>query len=189
MPISICTKRIHNVKPGERAGVVYRFPQRRPHQKSLNHHGACPGIQAEEGLVEDRVVLCDCHCVAMYYTAVSIIPERGFVMCWVSDCGRYYGKALGYFHLRTTAPTTLERIDKNTRSMTRCQSESCKTGSSMAVTHSDDATGDEGKTCWYCFECGMEFPYLKPRVLRGRPPRSSGPVASTDGRHRLPPKL
>jgi hypothetical protein len=139
--------------------------------------------------VEDRVVLCDCHCAAMYQTAVSIMPERGFVMCWTSDCGRYYEKSLGYFHLRTTAPTTLERIDNNTRRMTRCQSESCKTGSSMAITHPDDATGDEGKTCWYCSECGMELPYSSPRVLRERPSRSSGPVVITDGRHKLPAKL
>ena len=116
------------------------------------------------------------------------MPERGFVMCWASDCGRYYEKSLGYFHLRTTVPT-LERIDKNTHRMTLCQSENCKTGSSMAISHSGDATSDEGKMCWYCFECGTELPYSIPRRLRGRPLRSSGPVGTTDGRHKLPAKL
>jgi hypothetical protein len=160
-----------------------------PRQMSVIIMLHAPGIQTEEGLVEDKVVLCDCHCAAMYHTAVSIMPERGFVMCWASDCGRYYNHSLGYFHLRTTAPTTLEHIDTNTRRMTRCQSESCKTGSSMAITHSDDATGDKGKTCWYCFECGTELPYSIPRVLRGGPPRSSEPVEIADGRHRRPAKL
>jgi hypothetical protein len=176
-------------KPGERAGVAYRFPRKTPPPKERNHHVAHPGPQTEEGLVEDRVVLCDCHCAAMYHTAVSIMPEDGFVMCWVSDCGRYYGKSLGYFHLRTTVPTTLERIDRNTRRMTRCQSENCTAGSPMAITHSGDASSDEGKMCWYCFECGTELPYSIPRVLRRRPPRSSGPVGVTDDRHRLPAKL
>jgi hypothetical protein len=136
-----------------------------------------------EGLMSDRVVLCDCHCAPMYHEAVSIMPNRGFVMCWVSDCGRYYSRSLGYFHLRPPMPVTFECIDKETRRMTRCLNSGCSTDSSMAIVHLEDAQSDEGKICWHCFECGRQVPHHKPR-LRSRSLTSSRP--SQVGPHGLP---
>ncbi len=107
--------------------------------------------------MSDKQVLCDCHFAPMYYEPVSIIPERDFVMCWTADCGRYYNKSLGYFHLRPAMPSTLERIDKFTRRMTRCLSDDCSEVGSMALVRSAEATNQESKACWYCFECDMEF--------------------------------
>jgi hypothetical protein len=138
-------------------------------------HLAHPGIYIEEA-EGARAVLCDCHCGPMYYFPVSLMPRSDFVMCWVSECGRCYNKSLGYFHLRTTRPTR-ERIDQDTRSMALCPNENCPTCSSMAVTRSDDASSGESKTCWFCFNCGTEFPRrnvcgLWKRLLRSfRPSR------------------
>jgi hypothetical protein len=67
-------------------------------------------------LVGGRAILCDCHCGPMYYFPVSLMLEGDFVMCWVSDCGRCYNNALGYFNLRTTRPA-VARIDGGTRSV------------------------------------------------------------------------
>jgi hypothetical protein len=133
-----------------------------PFQKG-GRHLAPPGIYIEEE-VGGRNVLCDCHCAPMYYFPVSLMPRDNFVMCWVSECGRCYNKFLGYFHLRTTSPT-LERIDEDTRRMALCPNENCPTCSSMAITRSDDASGGEDKICWYCFDCGTEFPRRKVRGL------------------------
>jgi hypothetical protein len=119
-------------------------------------HLAHPGINIEEE-VGGRAILCNCHCRPMYYFPVSLVPKGDFVMCWVSECGRCYNKSFGYFHLRTTG-STRGRIDKDTRSMALCPNENCPTGSCMAITRSDDASSGEGKTCWYCFDCGTEFP-------------------------------
>jgi hypothetical protein len=137
-------------------------------------HLADPGINIEE-VVDGRAILCDCHCGPMYYFPVSLTPEGDFVMCWVSECGRCYNKSLGYFHLRTTSSTP-ERINEDTRSMALCPNENCPTCSSMAITRSDDASSREDETCWYCFDCGTEFPRrhvggLLDRLLRiFRPP-------------------
>ena len=130
-----------------------------------------------------RAVLCDCHCGPMYYFPVSLMPMDDFVMCWVSECGRCYNKSLGYFHLRTTRPTR-ERIDEDTRSMALCPNENCPKCSSMAITRSDDASGDEDKTCWYCFECKTEFPPTNVRGFWKRLLRSFRPSSY----RRLPPR-
>jgi hypothetical protein len=119
-------------------------------------HLADPGINIE-GAVDGRDILCDCHCGPMYYFPVSLTPTGDFVMCWVSECGRCYKKSLGYFHLRATRPT-LDRINEDTRSMTLCPNENCPTCSFMAITRSGDASSGEDETCWYCFDCGTEFP-------------------------------
>jgi len=136
---------------------------------------AHPVLYIEEA-ADSRAVLCDCHCGPMYYFPVSLMPEADFVMCWVSECGRCYNKSLGYFHLRTSRPTR-ERVDQDTRSMALCPNENCAPFSSMAITRSDDASSDEGKTCWYCFDCGTEFPVtnvggLWQRLLRSFRPSS-----------------
>jgi hypothetical protein len=138
-------------------------------------HLAHPGIYIEEK-VDSRAVLCDCHCGPMYYFPVSLMPKGDFVLCWVSDCGRCYNKSLGCFHLRTTRPT-LGRIDEDTRSIAPCPNENCPTCSSMAITRADDASSGEDKTCWYCFDCGTEFPRrslsgLWERLLRSFRPSS-----------------
>jgi hypothetical protein len=132
--------------------------------------------------MSDRVVLCDCHCARMYHEAVSILPKRGFVFCWVSDCGRYYSKSLGYFHLRTPTTASIECIDKDTRRMMRCSKSGCAKDSSMAIIRSDDATSDIEKICWRCFECGSEFPHHNSR-LQNRSVKSSRP--SQSGSHGL----
>jgi hypothetical protein len=85
-------------------------------------------------------------------------------MCWVSECGRCYNKSLGYFHLRT-AKATPERTDEDMRRMALCPNESCPTCRSMAITRSDDTSTGGDNTCWYCFDCGMEFPHHKVRGL------------------------
>jgi hypothetical protein len=133
-------------------------------------HPAHPGIEIEEE-VGGRAVLCDCHCRPMYYFPVSLMPEGDFVMCWVSECGRCYNKSLGYFHLRITSPAQ-ERIDEDTRNMAPCPNENCPACSSMAITRSNDASTGGDKTCWYCLDCGTEFPRhnvrgLWERLLRG----------------------
>jgi hypothetical protein len=115
-------------------------------------------------LLGGRAVLCDCHCEPMYYFPVFLGPKSDFVMCWVSDCGRCYNESLGYFHLRTTRPTP-ERVDEDTRRMALCPNESCPTRRSMAITRFDDVSSGEDKTCWYCFDCGTEFPHHKVRGL------------------------
>jgi hypothetical protein len=114
--------------------------------------------------VGGRAVLCDCHCEPMYYFPVFLWPKADFVMCWVSDCGRCYNKSLGYFNLRTTR-LTLGRIDEDTRTMALCPNETSAMHSSMVVTRSDDASADEDKTWWYCFDCGTEFPRRNVRGL------------------------
>jgi hypothetical protein len=131
------------------------FQKRDPH---LTH----PGIDIEEA-VGGREILCDCHCGPMYYFPVSLTPTDDFVMCWVSECGRCYNKSLGYFYLRATR-STLERINEDTRSMALCPNENCSPSSSMAITRSDEAFNGQDKTCWYCLDCGTEFPR---RQLRG----------------------
>jgi DNA-directed RNA polymerase subunit M/transcription elongation factor TFIIS len=136
-------------------------------------HLAHPGGDLEEA-VGDRPVLCDCHLGPMYHFPVSLKCKDDFVMCWVSECGRCYNKALGYFHLRTSSPT-LSRIDEDTRSMALCPNEHCPTCSSMAITRSADASGGEDKACWFCFDCGTEFPRRNVRGLWERLLRSFRP--------------
>jgi hypothetical protein len=121
-----------------------------------------------------RAVLCDCHCGPMYYFPLSLVPKDDFVMCWVSECGRCYNKSLGYFRLHTTS-ATLSRIDEDTRSMALCPNEHCPPCSSMAITRSDAASSGEEKTCWYCFDCGTEFPRSHVRGLWERLVRSFRP--------------
>jgi hypothetical protein len=119
-------------------------------------HLADPGNNIEDA-VDGRDILCDCHGGPMYYFPVSLTPTGDFVMCWVSECGRCYNKSLGYFHLRPTRQT-LERINEDTRRMALCPNENCPTCSSMAITRSGDAPSGEDHACWYCFDCGTEFP-------------------------------
>lgn len=137
-----------------------------PPLRKAGLHFAHPRIDLEEA-VGDRAVLCDCHREPMYYFPVSLMPKGDFVMCWVSECGRCYNKTLGYFHLRTTSPT-LGRVNEDTRSMAFCPNENCPTSRSMAITRSADASSDEDQTCWYCFECGTEFPGRNLGGLWGR---------------------
>jgi hypothetical protein len=136
-------------------------------------HLACPETNSEEEL-DGRDILCGCHCAPMYYFPVSLTPTGDFVMCWESECGRCYNKSLGYFHLRTTSSTP-ERINEDTRSMALCPNEKCPTCSFMAITRSDDASSGESKTCWFCFDCGTEFPRRNVRGLWERLLRSFRP--------------
>jgi hypothetical protein len=145
-------RRMGNETRWRRPSVSFDAPSFQKDGLHLAHAGTY--IEEEVG---GRAVLCDCHLGPMYYFPVSLVHKGDFVMCWVSECGRCYNKSLGYFHLRTTKPT-LERVDEDTRSMALCPNGHCPTDSSMAITRSDDASSGEDKTCWYCFECGTEFP-------------------------------
>jgi hypothetical protein len=126
-----------------------------PFQKGGLYLEPC-GIYIEE-VVGGRPILCDYHCGPMYHFPVFLARKGDFVMCWVSDCGRCYNESLGYFHLRTTRPT-LGRSNEDKRSMAVCPNETCPTRSSMAITRSDDPSSGDDKTCWFCFDCGAEFP-------------------------------
>jgi hypothetical protein len=145
-------------------------------------HLAPPGIYSEEA-EGGRAILCDCHCGPMYYFPVSLMLKSDFVMCWVSECGRCYNKSLGYFHLRTTRPT-LRRIDEDTRAVALCPNEHYPTCSSMAITRSADPPSGKDQTCWYCFDCGTEFPRRNVRGLWERLLRSFRPSSY----QRLPAK-
>ena len=152
-----------------RSSVSFDDP---PFQKD-GLHPAHPGIYLEEE-VGGRAVLCDCHCGPMYYFPISLMANSDFLMCWVSECGRCYNESMGYFHLRTIGATP-ERIDENTHRMALCPNENCPTCSSMAITRSDDMSSGEGKTWWYCFHCGTEFPRRNVRGLWERLLRSFRP--------------
>jgi hypothetical protein len=84
------------------------------------------------------------------------LPELGRIMCWASDCGRYYSQHhLGYFHLRAATPTPLAHIDKGTQGMMRCSSDTCTADSPMVIIRANLSASDEGKPNWHCFECGL----------------------------------
>jgi hypothetical protein len=103
--------------------------------------------------MEIAIIVCDCHLSPMYYSFCQL-PELGCVMCWVSDCERYYSQHLGYFHLRAATPTALAHIDKETQGMMRCSSETCTADSSMVIIRANLPASDTGKPNWHCFECG-----------------------------------
>jgi hypothetical protein len=139
-----------------------------------------------EAAADDATVLCDCHCEPMYYFPVSLISTSDFVMCWVSECGRCYGRSLGYFRLRPAKPT-LSRVDEASRRITRCPNQNCPTSNSMAVTRCRNASGGEEEIRWHCFECGTELPFhnfgtLWKWLLRSfGPPAHHGSQSGTDG--------
>jgi hypothetical protein len=127
-----------------------------------------------EEAVDDTALLCDCHCGPMYYFPVSLKSTSDFRMCWVADCGRCYGRSLGYFRLRPAKPM-ISRVDEGSRRIVRCPNKNCSGSSFMAVTRRGDVSSDEREICWHCFECGTERPFYTFITLWKRLLRSFGP--------------
>ena len=98
----------------------------------------------------DRVVVCDCHYAPMNCEAMVLLPSGKTVMCWVSDCGRYYSRLQGYFHLHGL--TEGRYVDSNTRVTRACAGETCAGRRYMGLV-SDGLAGQAAY--WYCFKCGQ----------------------------------
>jgi hypothetical protein len=87
----------------------------------------------------------------MQYQAMVLLPSGKTVMCWVSDCGRYYSRLLGYFHLH--GPTeSANYVDSNTRVTRACAGETCAGKRFMGLVY-DGLAGQAAY--WYCFKCGL----------------------------------
>jgi hypothetical protein len=98
----------------------------------------------------DRIVVCDCHRSPMQCQAMILLPSGKTIVCWTGDCGRYYSRLLGYFHLHGLTEAG-DCIDPNTRVTKRCPGETCSEKRYMGLV-SDKLNG---KTAyWCCFKCG-----------------------------------
>jgi hypothetical protein len=107
------------------------------------------------GPAMDRVVVCDCHHAPMQYEAMVLLPSGKTVMCWISDCGRYYSRLLGYFHVHRADIGNC--LDSDTRSTKACTGETCTGKRFMGLVYDRPPAGQAG-TYWYCFKCGhMEW--------------------------------
>lgn len=104
------------------------------------------------GPAMDRVLVCDCHHVPMHYEAMVLLPSGKTIMCWISDCGRYYSRLLGYFYLHGLAETNC--VDSETRVTRTCSGETCTGKRFMGLVYYPGPTGQAG-ACWYCFKCGQ----------------------------------
>jgi hypothetical protein len=102
-------------------------------------------------------IVCDCHFSPMSYEAISLVPGYECVMCWMSDCGRYYSELLGYFCLRAATQTNPEHIDKDTQKAVRCTSTSCSIDAAVALVRRG-LTGSSTVE-WHCLVCGRETSY------------------------------
>lgn len=102
--------------------------------------------------MQDPVVLCDCHLVPMRNEAMVLLPSGKTVMCWISDCGRYYSRLLGYFYLHGPAGTG-NCVDSETRSTRACTGETCVGKRFMGLVYDPGPAGRAG-AYWYCFKCG-----------------------------------
>jgi hypothetical protein len=71
--------------------------------------------------MDDETVVCDCHFSPMSYGVVSLVPEMDCVMCWMSDCGRYYWRPPGYFCIRPATWKLRKHIDKETQITVKCR--------------------------------------------------------------------
>jgi hypothetical protein len=111
------------------------------------------------GFAMQHSVLCDCHYVPMQYQAVLLVPTGSTIRCWISDCGRYYARSLGYFHLHSPTAGTKNSIDNQTCSAKPCGSESCTGKRFMAIVCSTDATGARSECYWYCFQCRTQVQF------------------------------
>lgn len=100
----------------------------------------------------DRIVVCDCHHEPMRYEAMVSLPSGKTITCWISDCGRYYSRLLGYFHLHglTGAGSCL---DTQTRSTKVCTGETCTGKRFMGLVRDPGLAGQAAY--WYCFKCGQ----------------------------------
>ena len=88
----------------------------------------------------------------MQYEALVLSPSGKTIMCWISDCGRYYSRLLGYFYLHRLTETG-NRVDEETRSARACANEDCAGKRFMALVYDIDPAGARTDTYWYCFRC------------------------------------
>jgi hypothetical protein len=110
--------------------------------------------------MQDRIVVCDCHHVPMRYEAVVLLPSGKTVTCWISDCGRYYSRLLGYFHLHGSTETG-NHVESETSLTRSCTSLACAGKSFVSIVYDSGAAGKAG-AYWYCFKCGhMEWDTTK----------------------------
>src|SRR5580693_10319813 len=107
--------------------------------------------------MDAETVVCDCHCSPMSCGVVSLVPEVDCVMCWMSDCGRYYCRFLGYFCIRPATWKVREHIDKETQNIMKCRNVRCN-GEAMALVRHPRSAGNRAEMSWRCFECGRETP-------------------------------
>jgi hypothetical protein len=101
--------------------------------------------------MKKRVVVCDCHCVPMDSTAVICVPFGGSVVCWLSDCGRYYVRSIGYFHVRGPIIGQGHVIDGETLLARPCPNQDCAGQAYMALV--SNTAEAESRIWWYCFKC------------------------------------
>ena len=88
----------------------------------------------------------------MQYEAVVSLPSGKTILCWMSDCGRYYSRLLGYFYVHGLTETG-DCVDSETRLTMACAGETCTGKRFMALVYDP---GSGGKTTyWYCFKCGQ----------------------------------
>jgi hypothetical protein len=76
----------------------------------------------------------------MQYEALVLSPSGKTIMCWISDCGRYYSRLLGYFYLHRLAETG-NHVDEETRSARACVNEDCAGKRFMALVYDTDPAG------------------------------------------------
>jgi hypothetical protein len=117
----------------------------------------CPPTHQGRGAMDAETVVCDCHFSPMSYGVVSLVPEMDCVMCWMSDCGRYYWRPLGYFCIRPATWNLRERIDKETQITIKCRNARC-IGEAMALIRHPRTEGIKAGISWRCLECGIETP-------------------------------
>src|SRR5579859_2126683 len=103
--------------------------------------------------MQDHVVVCDCHHVPMRYEAMVLLPSGRTIRCWVSDCGRYYSRLLGYFYLHGLIGTG-NGLDRETRFTKVCTGEICSRRRFMGLVR-DPVTAGQADAYWYCFKCGQ----------------------------------
>jgi hypothetical protein len=103
------------------------------------------------GPAMDRVPVCDCHHLPMRYEAFVLLPSGKTAMCWISDCGRYYSRLLGYFYVHGQTETG-SYVDSETSLTRACAGETCTGKRYMGLVYDPGAGGRA--TYWYCFKCG-----------------------------------
>lgn len=83
----------------------------------------------------------------MSYGVVSLVPEMDCVMCWISDCGRYYCRPLGYFYIRPATCKVREHIEKETQTTMKGRNARCL-GEAMALIRHVRTEGNKaGSAC------------------------------------------
>jgi hypothetical protein len=109
--------------------------------------------------MDAETVVCDCHCLPMSYGVLSLAPEVDCVVCWMSDCGRYYCRSFGYFCIRPATWNVRKHIDNETQNIMKCSNPRCAR-ETMALVRHPRLGGNTTEIGWRCFECGGEMSCL-----------------------------